>query len=98
MKKNLNIDNNLVEMFKALYEHTICAVLMKNNIGDFFKTALGVRQGCLLSPVLVNGKYHPRDIKLLQHVPPYPSEEDIYATLRLADDINLIRGCEAEFH
>ena len=30
------------------------AILLNGNIGDWFRTSVGVRQGCLLSPTLFN--------------------------------------------
>uniref|UniRef100_A0A671RWG3 Reverse transcriptase domain-containing protein n=1 Tax=Sinocyclocheilus anshuiensis TaxID=1608454 RepID=A0A671RWG3_9TELE len=39
---------------KALYERTSSAVLLNNQILDFFPTTVGVRQGCILSPILFN--------------------------------------------
>ncbi|GFO05102.1 endonuclease-reverse transcriptase [Plakobranchus ocellatus] len=37
-----------------LYNKATSAVFCNNNIGDWFRTTLGVRQGCLLSPTLFN--------------------------------------------
>ena len=52
--RNFNFDNNLIQVMEALYRDSSSAVLLNNNLGDFFKTTVGVRQGCLLSPVLFN--------------------------------------------
>ena len=45
------ISYDITESIKALYANSECSDLMENNIGDPFKTYVGVRQGCPLSPV-----------------------------------------------
>ena len=37
-----------------LYSKATSAVLFNGSIGDWFRTTVGVRQGCLLSPTLFN--------------------------------------------
>ena len=49
MKKH-NISTNLIQVIKNLTS----AVLFNSSLGDWFRTTLGVRQGCLLSPTLFN--------------------------------------------
>jgi len=44
----------LVQTIQALYNTASSAVLLNNQVGSYFKTTVGVRQGCLLSPVLFN--------------------------------------------
>ena len=41
-------------MIKALYNTNSSSILINNNIGNSFKSTLGVRQGCILSPLLFN--------------------------------------------
>jgi len=48
------IEEGLVQTIQALYNTTSSAVLLNNQVRDYFKTTVGVRQGCLLSPVLFN--------------------------------------------
>ena len=50
--KKYNISTNRV--IKNLYDKATSAVLFNSSIGDWFRTADGVRQGCLLSPTLFN--------------------------------------------
>ena len=52
--RGFNIDEGLVQVIQALYEHSSSSVLLNNMAGEFFPTTVGVRQGCLLSPVLFN--------------------------------------------
>ena len=51
MKKN-NISANLIRVIKNLYDKATSAALFNNSIGGWFRTTVGVRQGCLLSYTL----------------------------------------------
>ena len=50
-KYNMNISTNLIQVIK---NKATSAVLFKGSIGDWFRTTVGVRQVCLLSPTLFN--------------------------------------------
>ena len=52
--KKYNISANLVKVIKNLYGKATSAVLFNSGIGDWFRTTVGVRQRCLLSPTLFN--------------------------------------------
>ena len=52
--KKYNISTNLIHVIKNLYNKATSAVLFKGSIGDWFGTTVGVRKGCLLSPILFN--------------------------------------------
>ena len=52
--KNYNIDYDILRAIKGLYNNSTSAVYKDGTIGDWFKTTVGVRQGCLLSPTLFN--------------------------------------------
>ena len=47
--KKYNISTNLIQVIKNLYNKATSAVLFNSSIGDWFRTTVGVRQGCLLS-------------------------------------------------
>ena len=49
--RNFGITNEIIE---SLYANSTSAVLINNVTGNIFDTTVGVRQGCLLSPVLFN--------------------------------------------
>ena len=49
-----NISANLIRVIKHFYGKATSAVLFNGSIGDWFRTTVGVRQGCLLSPTLFN--------------------------------------------
>ena len=52
--RKYNISANLVRMIEQLYDKTTSAVQMNGSIRDWFRTAVGVRQECPLSPTLFN--------------------------------------------
>ena len=49
-----NISANPVRTIEQLYDKATSAVQMNGSIGEWFRTTVGVRQGCLLSPTLFN--------------------------------------------
>ena len=52
--RKYNISVNLVCTTGQLYERATSAEQMNGSIGAWFRTTVGVRQGCLLSLILVN--------------------------------------------
>ena len=52
--KRYSISTNLIQVIKNLYNKATGAVFFNRNIGDWFRTIVGVRQECLLSPTLFN--------------------------------------------
>ena len=52
--RSFNMHEGLVQANQALYENSSSAVLLNSPLGEFFKTTVGVRQGCLLSPIVFN--------------------------------------------
>ena len=52
--RKYNISANLIRTIEQLYDKATSAVQMNGSIGEWFRTTVGVRQGCLLSPTLFN--------------------------------------------
>ena len=50
--RKYNISANLVRTIEQLCDKATSAVQMNDSIGEWFRTTVGVRQGCLLSPTL----------------------------------------------
>ena len=48
--KKYNISTNLIQVIKNLNNEATNAILFNGSIEDWFRTTVGVRQGCLLSP------------------------------------------------
>ena len=95
--KNIGISDGITQLIKSLYKSSNSAILLDNIKGDYFKTTVGVRQSCLLSPILFNIyleqimsdtlKYHHSSISIGSR---------IISNLRFADDIDLISGSNCE--
>ena len=96
MKKH-NINTNLIQVIKNLYNKVTSAVLLNSSIGDWFRTTVAVRQAYLLSPTLFN--------VFLERIMT-DALEDLEGTvgiggrtisnLRFADDIDGLAGEEEE--
>ena len=80
-------------MIKALYCNSSSAVLINNIQGKKFKTTVGIRQGCLLSPVLFN-VFIEKIMADIQnnHTSSISIGGLSISNLRFADDIDLIAG------
>ena len=52
MKKYINA--SIIRAIENLYDKAQSAVLFNGSTGEWFRTTVGVRQGCLLSPTLFN--------------------------------------------
>ena len=50
--RKYNISANLVRTIEQLHDKATSAVQMNGSIGEWFRTTVGVRPGCLLSPTL----------------------------------------------
>ena len=48
-----NINANLIRTIECLYDK-VTSTVYYDNIGEWFRTTTGVRQGCLLSPTVFN--------------------------------------------
>ena len=52
--KKYHISANLIRVIKVVNIKVISAVLFNSSIGDWFRTTVGVQQGRLLSPTVLN--------------------------------------------
>ena len=52
--RKYNINASIIRAIEYMYDKAKSAVLFNGNTGDWFRTTVGVRQGCLLSPTLFN--------------------------------------------
>ena len=95
--KNYNIDHDILRAIKGLYNNSTSAVYKDGTIGDWFKTTVGVRQGCLLSPTLFNLFLEKIMTDALDgHVGSVSIGGRPITNLRFADDINGLAGSEEE--
>ena len=52
--RKYNINASIIWAIEKLYEKAQSAVLFNGSTGEWFRTTVGARQGCLLSPTLFN--------------------------------------------
>ena len=92
-----NVSANLVCTIEQLYDKATSPVQMNGSIGEWFRTTVGVRQWCLLSPTLFN--------MFLERIMSDAQEEHVgkvsiggrnITNLRFADDIDALAEEEQE--
>ena len=95
--KNYNISANLIRVIKNLYDKATIAVLFNCSKGDWYRTTVGVQQGCLLSPTLFN-MFLERIVTdaLEDHEGTVSIGGRTITNLRFADDIDGLTGEEEE--
>ena len=52
--RKYNINASIIQAIENLYDKAQSAVLFNGSTGEWFRTTVGVRQGCLLTPTLFN--------------------------------------------
>ena len=92
-----NISSNLIRVIEHLYDRATSAVLFNGTTGEWFRTTVGVRQGCLLSPTLFN-VFLERIMTdaLADHEGSVSICGKTITNLRFADDIDGLAGSEEE--
>ena len=93
--KKYNISTKLIRVIKHLYDMATSVILFNDSIAQWFRTTVGVRQGCLLSPILF-------DIFLERNMTDALEDHDgtvsiggrTIIDLRFADDMNGLAGEE----
>ena len=92
-----NIDDNLIRTIECLYNKAVSAVYHDNKIGEWFRTTIGVCQGCLLSPTFFN-IFLERIMadELEDHEETVSLGSRTITNLRFADDIDILDGQEQE--
>ena len=92
-----NINANLIRVIKQRYDKATSAVYYNGSIGDWFRTTVGVRQGCPLSPTLFNIFLERIMTDALQeHEGTVSIGGRTVTNLRFADDIDGLAGREEE--
>ena len=95
--RKYNISANLVRTIEQLYDKATSAVQMNGSIGERFRTTVGVRQGCLLSPTLFNIFLEPiMSDALEEHDGKVSIGGRNITNLRFADDIDALAEEEQE--
>ena len=92
--KKYNISINLIQVIKNLYNKATSTVLFNSSIGNWFRTTVGVRQGCLRSPTLINIFLERIMTDTLEDHEGTVSIGGTITNLRFADDIDGLAGEE----
>ena len=92
-----NINQNLIALIEELYNNATSSVCLDGDIGEWFRTTVGVRQGCLLSPTLFNIFLERIMADALEgHEWTVNIGGRNVSNLRFADDIESLAGSEEE--
>ena len=95
--KKYSISTNLIRVIKNHYDKATSAVLFNISIGDWFRTTVAVRPGCLLSPTLFNIFLERIMTDALEnHEGTVSIGGRTITNLRFADDIDGVAGREEE--
>ena len=95
--KKYNISTNLIRVIKNVYDKATSAVFFNSSIGDWFRTTVGVRQECLLSPNLLNIFLERITTNALEdHESTVSTRGRTITNLRFADGIDGLAGEEEE--
>ena len=93
--RKYNIGSKFVRTIENIYDNATSAVIFNSSIGDWFRTTVGVRQGCQLSPTLFN-IFLERIMTLGNHQGTVSIGGRAITNLRFADDIDCLAGDEQE--
>ena len=90
MLRSIGVGKKIVNIIEQLYDETECAVIINGHLTDWFEVKVGVRQGCLLSPVLFNLflEFVMNEISSLQNE--LQLNHDMTIDTKYADDTTLI--------
>ena len=91
------INANLIKVIESLYSKATSAVYCNGSVGEWFRTTVGVRQGCLPSPTLFNIFLERIMTDALEnHEGSVSIGGRTITNLRFADDIDALAGKEDE--
>ena len=94
--KKYNMGQKLINIIKQLHAKASSAVLVQGTKGDWFHTSVGVLQGCLLSPTLLNIYLKRIMTDALKIIMAISIGGRTITNLRFADDIDGLAGDDEE--
>ena len=93
----MGVSNKMLTSLKSLYENVKCTVRINGRQSDWFSVGTGLKQGCILSPLLFNGYINDLVKKLNELDCGIKfNETSIISILLYADDIVIMSDCEAK--
>ncbi len=84
--------------FKSIYWNVHCSVRLNGFLSDWFTVRMGLKQGCLLSPLLFSIYTNDLAEEIKAMNIGVSIDDDIIAILMFADDIALIAENEGDLH
>ena len=93
----IGIDGKMFNALKSLYSNVKCTVRLNGVHSDWFKVQTGLKQGCILSPLLFNAFVNDliQEIRRLHVGIPY-TDDELISILLYADDIVLLSANERD--
>ena len=94
--KTKGINGKVFNLIKNIYMHEICKVKIGKHLSEPFSTNQGVRQGCILSPLLFNIFISdlPGTLKLAENEPAKIDDNNILSCILWADDLVMFSETE----
>ena len=88
---NIRIGGKMFNALKSLYSNVKCTVRLNGVHSDWFKVQTGLKQGCILSPLLFNAFVNDliQEIHRLHVGIPY-TDDELISILLYADDIVIV--------
>ena len=89
MLNKIGVNPKITRIVQYMYNNTQCAVIIDNNLTEWFTVEVGVRQGCILSPMFFNIflEFVMDEISSLREL---HLNENLSANIRYADDTTFI--------
>jgi hypothetical protein len=88
------ISPKLLSALKSLYQEVKCCVRVNGHNTDWFKVSVGLKQGCLISPLLFNLYINDLVAEINSLNCGIPVDDEFISLLLYADDIALLAPCE----
>ena len=90
----LGISDQFIHVLKSLYSKVQCTAKINGFITDWFNVSVGLKQGCILSPVLFNA-FMDDLVQMIREQKKGVTYGDVNVSILLyADDIVLLSNCE----
>ena len=90
----LGISDQFIHVLKSLYSKVQCTAKINGFVTDWFNVSVGLKQGCILSPVLFNA-FMDDLVKMIRKQKKGVTYGDVNILILLyADDIVLLSNCE----